>query len=94
MTVMINDEILAKVTGGDNNDLQWEKEHGTPLYSVGESVERYLSIFHITTKAGVILDRHPVTTSSGRTYWYYLFHHTDFELFNDVWVTANDIERK
>ena len=89
----INDEFLMNVTGGDSGDTDWEKEHGTPLYSVGETVERFNSFLHITTTRGTITDMRAVTENGGQTYWKYLFR-PNSALSRGEWVEASDIERK
>ena len=89
----MNDKALTFVTGGDKGDKDIEKNCGVKLYHVGETVEVYMSIFHIRTRRGTIIAESRVdcaTEHSSSTYYKYK---VEFSGGDVLWVTADDIQR-
>ena len=51
----VNDEMLRSVTGGNYGDEVYEYTNNVQLHYVGEIVEVYRNLFHITTKRATII---------------------------------------
>ena len=85
-TKAMNNEMLTKVTGGDNGDVSYERKNGIALYKVGDQVEVYRTDLHITTRRAVV---EAVREYDGYITYYVVF--LDSNKFK--WVTANGIQR-
>ena len=93
-TMMMNDEALTFVAGGDNGDKDFEAQNKIQLYDIGDTVEVYSNFLHIFTNRGRIINTKRVTVQKlfgTQTYCEYLVKYEDSGL---EWVTADDIERK
>ena len=92
-TRTMNDEMLRKVTGGDNGDAIQDCNENYSRYSVGETVLVYLTGIHFFCKICVITNKRFSAEVKGNKVeccWRYKVH--DTQLFgNDEWVTADDI---
>ena len=91
----MNDEALAKISGGNDGDSLYEIEHRCQLHYMGEEVEVYCSFFHWHTKHGRIISIEQLWEPDeleglyATVYLVYFpdSHHTE-------WVKSNEIERK
>ena len=89
----LSDDQLDQISGGDNGDTDWETEHDTPLYHVGDKVRVYDTPLHIgSTEATVIrVDEWYVLGPGEKNQWHYT---VQYEHGKTKQVTADGIKRK
>ena len=93
-TRMMNDEMLTKVAGGNYGDTCKEFDSGIQFYNVGDTVEVFNTLFHASTKRGVIEAvgeeyLHVRDFTGGYVPKYFVRYSRN----SAEWVFANDIER-
>ena len=83
---MMTNEMLTKVTGGDNGDISYERKTGKALYKEGDEVEVYRTCLHCFTRKAIV--------EAVREYNGYITYYVSFVDSNEYkWATANDIQR-
>ena len=94
-TKMMNDEMLRKVTGGDNGDTYKEIVKDMPLYSVGQVVKVYISGLHLFSRQATVLAVNYNTTDMKLSQFGYQDHYFNYTVeYSDgkqSYVLADDI---
>ena len=94
-TKMMNDEMLVKVTGGDNGDARKDTKEDRPWYAVGDALWVYITPIHFLRALRYVVDRYyGAEFKAGGEADYFCWH---YKVKDDItgltsWVTADDIE--
>ena len=96
----INDEMLRNITGGNHADCCREYQAGAPMYNVGDIVEVYTTIFHVTTNRAKIIGIEKKSNLAGKIVSYtgldtptYYFEYTVQYLDLGFWTVHSEIEK-
>ena len=89
-TKQLSDEKCANITGGNRGDANNDMGE-KPMYSVGQAVEVYNTMFHKSTFSATI---YMIRKNEIDGYYEYRMLMRDGKTVGTTWYSANDIERK